>query len=75
MTGRILVALVAGGEGRGASEHQGLEAHLLVYLSGVRDGRRGFVGEEQNAAAGGARRRRCFGRGTARKGGGLASRA
>ena len=46
------MALVAGGEGRGAREHQGLEAHLLVYLSGVRDGRRGFVGEEHNAAWG-----------------------
>jgi hypothetical protein len=41
---------VAGGEGRGAREHQGFKAHLLVYLSGVRNGRRGFVGEEQNAA-------------------------
>ena len=72
MTGRILVALVAGGEGRGAREHQGLEAHLLVYLSGVRDGRRDFVSEEQNAAVGGegARWRRCIGRGMARKGGG-----
>ena len=52
LTGQIPAALVVGGEGRGAGEHQGLEAHLLVYLSGVRDGRRGFVGEEQNAAAG-----------------------
>ena len=50
--GRVSMRRVTGGEGRGAREHQGLEAHLLVYLSGVRDGQRGFVGEEQNAAAG-----------------------
>jgi hypothetical protein len=52
LTGQISAALAAGDEGRGAREHQGLEAHLLVYLSGVRDGRRGFVGEEHNAAWG-----------------------
>jgi len=52
LASQIPAALVAGGEGRGAREHQGLEAHLLVYLRGVRDGRRGFVGEEQNAAPG-----------------------
>ena len=43
--------VIAGGEGQGAREHKGLEAHLVVCLSGMRDGRRGLVGEEQSAAA------------------------
>ena len=50
--GRVPARRVAGGEGRGAREHQWFKAHLLVYLSGVRNGRRGFVREEQNAAPG-----------------------
>ena len=42
---------VAGGEGQGGREVQGLEAHLLVCL-GAREGdQRGLVGEEQGAAA------------------------
>jgi len=42
---------VAGGEGQGVREVQGLEAHLLVCL-GAREGdQRGLVGEEQGAAA------------------------
>jgi len=48
----IPVRGVAGGEGQGAREDQWFKAHLLVYLSGVRNGRRGFVREEQNAAPG-----------------------
>ena len=49
--GRVPARRVAGGEGRGAREHQGFKAHMLMYLSGVRNGRRGFIRKEQNAAA------------------------
>ena len=42
-----------------------------MCLNGVRGDWRGFVGEEQNTAARGARRRRCFGRGKVMRDGGL----
>ena len=38
---------VAGGEGQGAREHEGLEAHLLVCLMGWIGDWRGLAGEEQ----------------------------
>ena len=47
----ISVALVAGGEVRGAREVEGLKAHLLVALDGAWDGRKGIVGEGAEAAA------------------------
>ena len=47
----IPMVLVAGGEVRGAREVEGLKAHLLVALDGARDGRKGIIGEEAEAAA------------------------
>ena len=35
---RIPAALVAGGQGRGAREHEKVEANLWVGLDGARDG-------------------------------------
>ena len=54
MTGgvrRIPAALVTGGEGRGAREHEKVEANLWVGLDGARDGQRRLVGGKQGTAA------------------------
>jgi len=48
---RIPVALVAGGEDRGAREREGVDAHLRRVLDGVREGQKGVVGEGAEAAA------------------------
>ena len=45
------MALVAGGEGRGAREHEEVEANLWVGLDGARDGRRRLVSGDQGTAA------------------------
>ena len=52
LTGRIPAREVAGGEGQGAREHEGLEAHLLVYLGGRRMAGGGSPALGQCVAAG-----------------------
>jgi hypothetical protein len=48
---QIPVSLVTGGEGRGAREREGVEAHLRRVLDGEREVRKGVIGEGAEAAA------------------------
>ena len=48
----------AGGEGQGAREHEGLEAHLLVCLKGWFKGCRRLAGDRAVRGGGGVRRQR-----------------
>ena len=70
---RIRVALVAGSEGRGAREHEEVEANLWVGLDGARDSRRRLVGREQGTAAEVCSTAVMFRQGSTMRGGGKAS--